>query len=288
MIHTIMKMILVVMAIHRLCFRKCIGDKSATLNLKPHQTWRTAWMALKGTWRTWMFSGTLTWVCNRLAVWKLRSAALAKCSIFATHDLWFLHLRCFFWSFGLDFAIFWFSFSCLFFQATATWKERSSSSSKWCLGFTLHMRFLPPLQWACHCCSPGFHLTPLYGTFGWNTGSAHRVFTAFTWRCCTQAKNCAWVPGSPKSVSNAANKAVSPSCSTSPLRSSCVQSFPSENSKWQESKSDIYPFGLPPQHRASTAHIVFAQAIRAKAPKRGPVQFSDPKRKGAWTARETH
>ena len=166
-------------------FRKCIGDKSATLNLKPHQTWKNTWMVLKGTWRIWMVSGTLTWFCDHLAVWKLRSATpAAKLSIFTTQDFWLLHLRRFFSGFGLDFAIFSFSFSCLFLQATATWKERSSSASEWSLGFSLKTRFTPPtLHWACHCCSPWFHFTPAYGTFGSNTGSADKVLTAFTWRC---------------------------------------------------------------------------------------------------------
>ena len=81
-------------------------------------------------------STMMTWFCDHLAVWKLGSATLAKFSIFTTQDFWLLHLRGFFSSFGLDFAIFSFSFSCLFFQATATWKERSSSGSDWSVGLT--------------------------------------------------------------------------------------------------------------------------------------------------------
>ena len=62
---------------------------------------------------------------KRIRIWR---------SVFCTH------CRCFFPGFALDFTAFSsfsFSFSCFFFHATATWKERSSSASEWSLGLTL-------------------------------------------------------------------------------------------------------------------------------------------------------
>ena len=63
------------------------------------------------------------------------------------------YFRCFFPGFALDFTAFLsFSFSCFFFHATATWKERSSSACEWSLGshpeissWTSNIAFCMPL-----------------------------------------------------------------------------------------------------------------------------------------------
>ena len=99
------------------------------------------------------------------------------------------HLHYFFGGFALGFTAFpCFSFSCFFLHATATLKERSSSASEWSLGLTPKCRQAPPTRhvarhlWFCRC-----HVTPGYGTLGWNTGNPAYLFasagTGFTWSC---------------------------------------------------------------------------------------------------------
>ena len=52
----------------------------------------------------------------------------------------------------LAFLSFSLSFSCLFFQATASWKDLSSSVSEKSLGFTLKFLVVPFIcMQACHC-----------------------------------------------------------------------------------------------------------------------------------------